>query len=161
MKINSLSMVAEDHADSKNNAKAIYMCIRNPLVDPKVAPDRKLPLVYVIDSILKNVKGKFIPVIEKDAKDWMTVVYKSLSDDKRVRLKKVWDLWKQAGVFPEASWKEIGACFSGGSSGNLGSSSDANPKLEKAGITFGVRRLFYRYDIFRSFVTSMTLRMNC
>jgi pre-mRNA cleavage complex 2 protein Pcf11 len=55
VKINSLSMVAEDHADSLQSAAAIYNVIREPLISPSVHSDRKLPLVYVIDSILKNV----------------------------------------------------------------------------------------------------------
>lgn len=138
MKINSLSMVAEDHADSEMNAAAIYDVIRNPLVSSTISSDYKLPLVYVIDSILKNVKGKFIPVIEKDAKSWMPVVHQALPEDKRAKLKKVWNLWREAGVFEEAKWREMGQCFSEivvlDSSGPV-----SNATLDKAGITWGVR----------------------
>lgn len=149
MKINSLSMVAEDHADSAKNAAAIYNVIREPLISISVHSDRKLPLVYVVDSILKNVKGEYIPIIEKDAKEWMPVVYKVLAEDKRAKLKKVWNLWRDAGVFSsKESWEEMGRCFSsssaiGGDSKNIYGSGDevANPTLEKAGITFGVRLL--------------------
>lgn len=149
VKINSLSMVAEDHADSRHNAGAIYKCIRDPLASKKVPSDRKLPLVYVVDSILKNVKGKFVPIIEKDVKNWMPVVYQSLAEDKRAKLKKTWNLWKDSIGFSESSWKEMGACFdpkqssSSPSSGDKSSSavlnSTLNTKLDKAGIARAVR----------------------
>jgi hypothetical protein len=138
VKINSLSMVAEDHADSSRSAAALYDVIRQPLVSPDIHSDRKLPLVYVIDSILKNVKGEFISTIENDAKNWMPIVFKALSDDKRTKLKKVWNLWKEANVFTSTEkWEEMGQCFSG-TDGSGGDVVD-NPALESAGINFGVR----------------------
>lgn len=143
-------MVAEDHAGSRANAKAIYECIRQPLVSPNVSSDRKLPLVYVIDSILKNVRGKFIPIIEEDAKNWIPIVFDALSETSRAKLKKVWNLWKDSGVFKESSWKEMGSCFgSDGASSGAGSgqssadSSGLSAKLKLAGITISVRVAFF------------------
>lgn len=104
-------MVAEDHAESKKNAKAIYGCIRKPLMTSRVSRDFKLPLVYVIDSILKNVRGQFIPIIEEDAKNWMPVVCDVLNEQQRTKLKKVWNTWRECGIFGEASWREMGSCF--------------------------------------------------
>lgn len=138
-------MVAEDHSDSKKNAAAIYHCIRQPLVSDKVPSDRKLPLVYVVDSILKNVKGKFTKIIEPDVKDWMPIVYRSLREDQRSKLKKVWNLWKDSVGFKESSWIEMGKCFETGTSspsgvGNLTNDTNhLNEKLEKAGIARAVR----------------------
>jgi len=137
VKINSLSMVAEDHADSRPNAAAIYGVIRKPLVSTCVSSDKKLPLVYVIDSILKNVKGSYIPVIEEDAKTWMPVVYEALPEDKRAKLKKVWNLWKNANIFKESKWKEMGSCFLATSGGTSSAATNSNLGLEKAGITWG------------------------
>mmetsp|Transcript_20589 Transcript_20589/g.50553 ORF Transcript_20589/g.50553 Transcript_20589/m.50553 type:complete len:548 (+) Transcript_20589:116-1759(+) len=137
VKINSLSMVAEDHADSRANAAAIYGVIRKPLVASNISSDKKLPLVYVIDSILKNVKGSYIPVIEEDAKTWMPVVYQALPEDKRAKLKKVWNLWKNANIFEESKWQEMGSCFSATSAGTSSDAATSNPDLEKAGITWG------------------------
>lgn len=111
VKINSLSMVAEDHADSRQSSALLYDCIRKPLVSPKVSRDRKLPLVYVLDSILKNVKGNFIPVMEEDIKTWMPVVHNVLSEDERKKLKRVWNMWHEFHIFKEDSWKEMGQCF--------------------------------------------------
>jgi CID domain len=149
VKINSLSMVAEDHADSSRNAAAIYNVIRGQLISTDVHSDRKLPLVYVVDSILKNVKGEYVAIIEKDAKEWMPLVHRALPDDKRAKLKRVWNLWREAGVFSsKESWEEMGRCFSdGGTAGGVGSQRATggggeveSSTLEKAGITFGVRQ---------------------
>jgi len=137
VKINSLSMVAEDHADSRANAAAIYGVIRKPLVASNVSSDKKLPLVYVIDSILKNVKGSYIPVIEEDAKTWMPIVYQALPEDKRAKLRKVWNLWKDANIFEESKWQEMGSCFVGASTGGSSDAANSSPELEKAGIKWG------------------------
>lgn len=141
VKINSLSMVADDHSESKHNAGEIYKVIRAQLLSKKISSDHLLPLVYLIDSILKNVKGVYIPIIEQDASTWLSVVYEALSEDKRVKLKKVYNLWKDMGIFSEASWKRMGESFSGGAGvgGGDSSSPDSNPKLEAAGIVMGVR----------------------
>jgi pre-mRNA cleavage complex 2 protein Pcf11 len=149
-------MVAEDYADSKHNAKAIYECIRLPLLSQKVPSDRKLPLVYVVDSILKNVKGKYNQIIEDDAKTWMPVVYDRLPENKRAKLKKVWNLWKDSVGFQEANWKEMGSCFAPGPalSSSSASSSSTNKALGAtdkmdvvAGITRAVRGRYYFYTL--------------
>jgi pre-mRNA cleavage complex 2 protein Pcf11 len=141
VKINSLSMVAEDHADSRHNAAAIYNVIRKRLIEANV--DYKLPLVYVIDSILKNVKGNYIKVIEQDVKTWMPIVHQALSEDNGVKLKKVWNLWKDGCIFEESKWREMGSCFSAGAALVSQDSSTGGPgtnaTLEQAGITHGVR----------------------
>jgi hypothetical protein len=112
VKINSLSMVAEDHADSPKSAAALYDCIRTPLTSPNVSKERKLPLVYVLDSILKNVKGEYIRIVERDAKTWMPLVYNALPEDQGKKLLRVWNMWRDAKLFSEENWKEMGECFS-------------------------------------------------
>lgn len=139
VKINSLSMVAEDHAESSGNAAAIYNIIRESLISTSVHCDRKLPLVYLIDSILKNVKGRFIPLVENDAANWLPVVYKALPEEKRAKLEKVWNLWNKgtsAGVFAKDKWEEMGRCFS---ENNGGTDTTINSDLSKAGLSLGVR----------------------
>ena len=156
VKINSLSMVAEDHAESSRNATAIYNIIRESLVSTDVHCDRKLPLVYLIDSILKNVKGKFIPIVENDAANWFPVVYKALPEGKCDKLEKVWNLWNKGtnvGVFAKDKWEEMGRCFSeksNTSSTNNGNNSNdvtIDSNLAKAGLIFGVRPLLYFHVI--------------
>lgn len=127
-------MIAEDYAESEKSAAAIYKCIRDPLISSSVSRDNKLPLVYVIDSILKNVRGAFIPVIEKDAKVWMPIVYGVLPEESRARLKKVWNTWKEFNLFHEDNWKEMGQCFT--------SADTAGIKMV-AGILRSVRLVFW------------------
>mmetsp|Transcript_16230 Transcript_16230/g.30649 ORF Transcript_16230/g.30649 Transcript_16230/m.30649 type:complete len:556 (-) Transcript_16230:131-1798(-) len=118
--INSLSMAAEDFASSPTSASTIYDCIRSRLVDrtsPGISsPDRKLPLVYVLDSLLKNVKGVYIDLIQDDAANWMSTVYemfdKANKENEKTRLKKVWNTWREFGVIKdEEKWRRIGQCF--------------------------------------------------
>ena len=135
--INSLSMAAEDFDSSPKSAAVIFNCVRSRLVDcttPGISsPDRKLPLVYVLDSLLKNVKGVYIDIILGDAADWLTAVYnifdKARKEDEKARLKKVWNSWKQFGVITdEERWRQIGQCFvatESSAGGGDASSSDA------------------------------------
>jgi pre-mRNA cleavage complex 2 protein Pcf11 len=118
--INSLSMAAEDFASSPTSAQTIYNCIRSRLIDSRTpgisSPDRKLPLVYVLDSLLKNVRGVYINIIQDDAAAWMSTVYdifdKANKENEKVRLKKVWNTWREFGVIQdEEKWRQIGECF--------------------------------------------------
>mmetsp|Transcript_12274 Transcript_12274/g.25421 ORF Transcript_12274/g.25421 Transcript_12274/m.25421 type:complete len:511 (+) Transcript_12274:509-2041(+) len=104
-------MVAEDFASSTAQASALYKCIRTPLISKQAPVDRKLSLVYVIDSLLKNVRGKFIPVIETDAKAWMPVVFEQMSEEQRAKLRRVWNTWRECNLFSEKNWEEMGVCF--------------------------------------------------
>jgi pre-mRNA cleavage complex 2 protein Pcf11 len=107
-------MVAEDHAETKASAKAIYDIIRKRIMS--TSRDNLLPLVYVLDSILKNVKGKFIDVIEVDVANWMPVVYRQLQKPQREKLQKVWKTWNEFKMFSPDNLKAMGACFDEGAS---------------------------------------------
>ena len=113
-------MVAEDHANSKESAQKVYDCIRGKLLSS--AGDHKLPIMYVIDSILKNARGAYIGLFEDDAKTWMSSVYRSLPDETtRSKLKRVWKTWNDFSLFPQEKWMAIGECFEGddGNNNNL------------------------------------------
>ncbi len=152
VKINTLSMVAEDHAESFRNAELIYNIIRASLISMAVHCDRKLPLVYLVDSILKNVKGEFIPIVEKDAANWIPVVYRALPEEKRAKLEKVWNLWNKAGtsVFAKDKWEEMGRCFSEKSSASSSNNeADAlNSELSKTGLSLEVCQLLSFEDMY-------------
>ena len=152
VKINTLSMVAEDHAESSRNATAIYGVIRKSLISIDVHCDRKLPLVYLVDSILKNVKGEFIPIVENDAANWLPVVYGALPEEKRAKLEKVWNLWNKGGtsVFAREKWEEMGRCFSEKSSSSNGMDTTIDSELSKTGLTLGVRQLLF-FDMIACF----------
>ena len=110
VKINSLTMVAEDHAGSAKSATAIYNTIRKRLMTS--TSSALLPLVYVLDSILKNAKGQYVGLIEKDATNWIPEVHRKLPDEsQRGKLQKVWRTWQEFNIFPVETWKIMGACF--------------------------------------------------
>ena len=103
-------MVAEDHAASGKSAAAIYKTIRQRLMTS--SPALLLPLVYVLDSILKNAKGQYVTIIENDASNWIPEVHRKLPDDaQRGKLQKVWRTWQEFNIFPPDKWKLMGACF--------------------------------------------------
>ena len=133
VKINSLSIIAGDHADSKSSAQAIYMIIRKRLLS--TSRDNMLPLVYVLDSILKNVKGFYVDLAQDDAASWMPTVHDKLQDNQRAKLKKVWQTWNEFNLFSTDAWKAMGNCFS-----------QTSGKSSAAGIPRSVRSLTIVFD---------------
>jgi pre-mRNA cleavage complex 2 protein Pcf11 len=122
--INTLTMIAEDYATQSDSAQQIYDSIRGLLVSPRIAAGRKLPLIYVMDSILKNAKGHYITLMEQESVDdtvtkpssdatatatssstscWVNVVYDQLTqsnrDGERQKLRRVLNTWKQFKIF--------------------------------------------------------------
>jgi CID domain len=122
-------MVAEDHADSRGSARQIYNVIRNRLVTTSNSSNL-LPLVYVLDSILKNVKGQYVRVIEDDAASWLGDVYRKLPDLQKQKLKKVYQTWVDARLFKEQRLKAMGRCLEAG--GGPGGASVANQSSSSA-----------------------------
>jgi hypothetical protein len=99
--INTLTMIAEDYAPLERSASELYNLIREMLLNPKVAAGRKLPLIYVIDSILKNAKGQYVPIIESTASEWIYVICKVMKrkEEERNKLRKVLYSWRDADIF--------------------------------------------------------------
>lgn len=158
MKINSLSMVAEDFSSSTAQATALYKCIRAPLISNQTPVERKLPLVYVIDSLLKNVRGKFIPLIETDAKTWIPVVFEQMGEEQRAKLRKVWNTWRDYNLFSEKNWEEMGVCFVEADGIAEAKKTAAEAKAKAAGIGRKVSR--HRVNIlgeFMDFVMARTM----
>ena len=113
--INALSISADDFSELPTSASKIYNCIKTRLL-VKSSPGRLIPLVYVVDSLLKNVGGSYIDIILNDASEWMGSVHDTLQksgDTSGVGgLKKVWNTWKDQGVVKnEETWRKIGECF--------------------------------------------------
>jgi hypothetical protein len=102
--INTLTMIAEDYAPLERSASELYNLIRDMLLNPKVAVGRKLPLIYVIDSILKNAKGQYVPIIERTASEWIDATYKMIKHNvgERDKLRRIFYSWRDAGIFQTA-----------------------------------------------------------
>ncbi|GKY92430.1 hypothetical protein MPSEU_000213500 [Mayamaea pseudoterrestris] len=117
--ITALSVIAEDFADSLASAKALYNVIRERLMS--ASRDSLIPIVYVIDSVLKNKGGKFIEIIQEDAQEWMPMVYGKLTPPMQQKLQRVYKTWQDSQIFTPQSLKVIGRCFSITSNNPLGS----------------------------------------
>ena len=93
MIINTLSMIAEDYKDSVPSATKLYAILRHRLLSCKGS--EKLPVIYVLDSVLKNCRGAYVSIVEQDAASWMAVVYNQLDAPQQVKLQKVWRTWNE------------------------------------------------------------------
>lgn len=115
--INLLSMVAEDYSDHEGSAKKIYKAICDRLLTCE-SPSYVLPVMYVLDSILKNNNPKqqpqiFRTLVEQDAADWMPKLHRRLDANQKQKLQKVWKTWYNDTfrLFEETTWKTMGQCF--------------------------------------------------
>lgn len=137
--INTLSMIAGDYSKSfPKSSSNIYQSIRQLLVSDQINADCKLPLVYVIDSILKNVKGLYVELMKDDIKQWMNLVFQQLETNEvsRAKLRKVWNTWKEFNIFPEEEWLEMGQCFLEFESKEKAAKMIADVKAKAAGLQF-------------------------
>jgi pre-mRNA cleavage complex 2 protein Pcf11 len=147
-------MVAEDYSETKKGAKAIYNLIRERLLSSTVSREKLLPLVYLVDSIIKNAKGHFVKVIQADAIHWMPTVYKKLDAAQSSKMQRVWKTWKDGRILSEASLNAIEQqCFgsSSSSSSPMGGSTSSGASvagiLRAVGtyaITTVLERLYYK-----------------
>ncbi|KAL7557156.1 hypothetical protein ACA910_002436 [Epithemia clementina (nom. ined.)] len=129
VKISSLSMVSEDYSDSMTASKKLYKIIRERIM--RSSRERLLPLVYLIDSILKNAKGHFIKIVENDAENWLPLVFQKLSENQKHKLQKVWKTWGDTNLFEAAKLKVMGRCFDRSSNSSI----KQTISTEVAGIT--------------------------
>ncbi|KAI8465306.1 MAG: hypothetical protein J3K34DRAFT_396199 [Monoraphidium minutum] len=91
--INCLSMLAEDN---KQHAAAVVDAIEQHIL---VAPAPvKLPALYVLDSIVKNVREPYKSLFAKTLPDVFGSVWDSTLPDKRASLSRLLATW--SGVFP-------------------------------------------------------------
>jgi len=105
-------MIAEDYADQPSEAEKLYQIVRARLLN---CPERNeiLTVMYVLDSILKNAKGCYIAMVERDAVEWMPTVYTKLqTQQSQQKLQKVWRTWNEFHLFDTEQWKAMGRCFS-------------------------------------------------
>jgi len=105
-------MIAEDYADQASDAEQLYKIVQSRLLT--ASSENMLPVLYVLDSILKNAKGCYIAMVERDAVTWMPKVYARLHKNRQAQqnLQKVWRTWNEPfHLFDAATWRAMGRCF--------------------------------------------------
>lgn len=132
--INTLSMIADDYKDSLASANKLYQILRQRLLrsNSGIASSNNttggaellLPVLYVLDSVLKNCRGCYVRIVQNDAATWMPAVYRRLDAAGRGKLQKVWRTWHEFRLFDDdganngaAQWREMGRCFTDGGGG--------------------------------------------
>lgn len=143
--INTLSMIAEDYADQPREAQQLYDIVTNRL--QSASHDKVLPVIYVLDSILKNAKGYYLTMVESDAVHWMPTVYSRLArvPSNQQKLQKVWSTWNEPfHLFDAEAWRAMGRCFTesngGSSNSNVTGSTNLTSTSGSSGTVAGVAR---------------------
>ncbi|XP_076175712.1 pcf11 cleavage and polyadenylation factor subunit isoform X1 [Ptiloglossa arizonensis] len=91
--INMLTMLAEDNIE---HAPAIVQAVENHL--QKVRSDIKLPVLYLIDSIVKNVNGAYLNLFTQNIVNTFCGVFEKVDENTRASMWKLRQTWND--VFP-------------------------------------------------------------
>ncbi|GMH53399.1 hypothetical protein TrRE_jg8759, partial [Triparma retinervis] len=93
--INAITMLAEDYADDSLGANEFYDIIRTRMVSASTSDIFKLPLVYLVDSILNNAKGEFISVVGETITSVFFSVYSKIDDNSKKKFARLLSIWKK------------------------------------------------------------------
>ncbi|XP_012218940.1 pre-mRNA cleavage complex 2 protein Pcf11 isoform X2 [Linepithema humile] len=91
--INMLTMLAEDNIE---HAPAIVQAVETHL--QKVRSDIKLPVLYLIDSIVKNVNGDYLNLFTQNIVNTFCGVFEKVDENTRASMWKLRQTWND--VFP-------------------------------------------------------------
>ena len=92
--INMLTMLSEDYKDSK--APQIVRCIEQRL--HSVSADKKLPLLYLLDSICKNVGHIYVTLFTQNIVSTFCETFEKVDEKTRLSLYKLRQTWSS--IFP-------------------------------------------------------------
>ncbi|KAG5886429.1 hypothetical protein JTB14_035721 [Gonioctena quinquepunctata] len=92
--INVLTMLADENSP---NAKVIVEAIETHL--SKVSTDVKLPILYLIDCIVKNVGGTYTSLFSQNIVSTFCGVFKAVDEKTRAEMFKLRQTWNE--VFPQ------------------------------------------------------------
>lgn len=81
--INALTGTATRHRADK--AQAITTVLQNMLVDPSHPAKHKLPICYLVDSIVKNISDPYADLFEVGLTHWFCTAYDAVDDKSKVR----------------------------------------------------------------------------
>ena len=95
--INALTLLSDDN---QQYLPQIYNLIKNKIASHLTPALHKLPLLYLVDSMLNNCTGPACrSTIEPSVTDMFRSMYTAVSDEHRGKMKKVLRLWTERGQF--------------------------------------------------------------
>ena len=118
--INSLTMIADEFQAS---SESIVRVIERTVAERPT--DKKLPVVYLLDSIAKNVRGPYIQHFASRLPDMVGGTFAASGPKVRASLQALVRTW--AGVFPPEVVAEVSARFAAVLDGSAGATSNAGP----------------------------------
>lgn len=81
--INALTGTAKRHRADK--AQAITTVLQNMLTDPAHPAKHKLPICFLVDSIVKNISDPYADLFENGLTRWFCSAYDAVDDKSKVR----------------------------------------------------------------------------
>ncbi|CAM9816544.1 unnamed protein product [Discosporangium mesarthrocarpum] len=79
--INSLTQSASRHPEM---ADGIVALLEGMIADPTLPHGRKLPLCYLVDSILKNVGNPYSSLFHRGVVRWFSSAYEAVDEKSKV-----------------------------------------------------------------------------
>lgn len=81
--INALTGTAKRHSTDK--AQAITKVLQSMLVDPNHPAKHKLPICFLVDSIVKNISDPYADLFEEGLTRWFCSAYDAVDEKSKVR----------------------------------------------------------------------------
>lgn len=103
--IQNLTQMAERAPDSVKRPIVDHM--ESVICDPHIKPERKLPLCYLIDSMLKNIGGVYIALFGENVVRWFPRAYEMVDAKAQFSMARVLGTWEQTRLFPEESLRQL------------------------------------------------------
>ncbi|CAM9712763.1 unnamed protein product [Ectocarpus fasciculatus] len=103
--INALTGTAKRHRTDK--AQAIATVLQNMLMDPSHPAKHKLPICFLVDSLVKNITDPFADLFENGLTRWFCSAYDAVDEKSKKHLARVVATWEVQSIFSADKRKEI------------------------------------------------------
>ncbi|GMH73062.1 hypothetical protein TrST_g10224 [Triparma strigata] len=109
--INSLTMLCEDYNTSPSASSQLYNLIRTSLLNSSTPSSHKLPLIYLLDSMLHNaddVSSKlYKKLISGEVKLVYNSVWNSVEEKDKKRLQRLAGIWEKNEMFDKEIMEDV------------------------------------------------------